>query len=197
MAVEATANRELLVQQQQFSCKNHPDFSVKVLQNQTRDGVPMHHLYSQILITSSICSIQNTNSYPNRGKYGGQQAWTRYLPDNPTPTNQRAEITAVIIALEHALEKYYALDGNPYLDVKIYTDSKYVIGCMTEWIHKWLRNDWTNAAGYEVANRDLIHEASDLDDRLREEGDVSYIWIPRGDNQDADDACNERMDQGY
>ncbi|KAK0105184.1 hypothetical protein ONS95_004420 [Cadophora gregata] len=131
------------------------------------------------------------------GKYGHQQTWTRYLPDYPPPTNRRAEITAVIIAFEQALEKYHNLDGSPYLDVKIYTDSKYVIGCMTDWVYKWCRNGWINSAGYEVANRDLIQEASDLDDRLNEEGKVTYIWIPRSENQDADDACNDRMDQGY
>lgn len=42
----------------------------------------------------------------------------------------------MIIALEQALEKYDELDGSPWLDVKIYTDSKYLIGCMTDWIYK-------------------------------------------------------------
>ena len=45
-------------------------------------------------------------------------------------------MTAIIIALEQALEKYHDLDGTPRIDVKIYTDSKYVIGCMTDWIYK-------------------------------------------------------------
>ncbi|KAH6709136.1 ribonuclease H1 [Leptodontidium sp. MPI-SDFR-AT-0119] len=136
-------------------------------------------------------------------RWGRQQAWTRYLEstdehwnDDPPVTNQRAEMTAVIIALEQALEKYHDLDGTPRIDVKIYTDSKYVIGCMTDWIYKWSNNGWINAAGNPVANQDLIRVASDLDDRLKEEGSVKYIWIPRADNQDADDACNDRMDQG-
>jgi len=128
-------------------------------------------------------------------KYGGYDAWTRSLPRYPPPTNQRAEITAIILALEQALENYEGLDTNPYLDVKIYSDSRYAIGCMTDWIYKWTRNGWINAAGNEVANRDLIQEASDLDDRLKEEGDVEYIWIPREDNQDADRLCNEAMDE--
>ncbi|OAA49394.1 pyridoxine kinase [Metarhizium rileyi] len=106
------------------------------------------------------------------GKY---HCWTRSLPLYPTPTNQRAEITAIIMALEVALERYRDLDTNPYMDVTIYSDSRYAIGCMTKWIYKWSRNGWTNAAGFEVANRDLIEEASDLDDRLKEEGDVEYV----------------------
>lgn len=128
-------------------------------------------------------------------KYEGYDAWTKSLPPYPPPTNQRAEITAIILALEQALEKLEELDTNPYLDVKIYSDSRYAIGCMTNWIYKWARNGWINAAGNEVANRDLIQEASDLDDRLKEEGDVEYIWIPREENQLADRLCNEDMDK--
>lgn len=77
----------------------------------------------------------------------------------------------------------------------IYSDSRYAIGCMTEWIYKWTNNGWINAAGNEVANRDLIEEASDLDDRLKKEGDVRYVWIPRSQNQLADEACNDCMDE--
>jgi ribonuclease HI len=128
-------------------------------------------------------------------KYGGYDAWTKSLPLYPPPTNQRAEITAIILALEQALEKFEELDTNPYLDVKIYSDSRYAIGCMTNWIYKWARNGWINAAGNEVANRDLIQEASDLDHRLKEEGGVEYIWIPREENQIADRLCNEDMDK--
>lgn len=126
------------------------------------------------------------------GKY---DAWTKSLPPYPPPTNQRAEITAIILALEQALEKLEELDTNPYLEVKIYSDSRYAIGCMTDWIYKWTRNGWINAAGNEVANRDLIQEASHLDDRLKEEGDVEYIWISREGNQLADRLCNENMDE--
>ncbi len=128
-------------------------------------------------------------------KSGRKKVFTRRLPDYPTPTNQRAEITAIIIALEEALERYDNLKNKPWLDVKVYSDSRYAIGCMTDWVYKWSRNGWRNAAGNEVANRDLIQEASDLDDRLREEGDVQYIWIPREQNQDADGYCNDVMDE--
>jgi len=126
---------------------------------------------------------------------GKSVAWTKSLPLYPPPTNQRAEITAIILALEQALEKLEELDTNPHLDVKIYSDSRYAIGCMTNWIYKWARNGWINAAGNEVANRDLIQEASHLDDRLKEEGDVEYIWISREENQLADRLCNEDMDK--
>lgn len=128
-------------------------------------------------------------------KYGRHTAWTRQLPSYPTPTNQRAEITAIILALEQALEKYRELDSNPWLDVKIYSDSRYAVDCMTKWIYKWTKNGWTNAAGNPVANQDLLEEASDLDDRLKDEGNVEYLWIPREENELADKYCNETLDE--
>jgi ribonuclease HI len=53
------------------------------------------------------------------------------LPSYPTPTNQRAEIQAIILALRWALEKYRELDSCPTLDVRIHSDSRYAIGCST------------------------------------------------------------------
>ena len=129
-----------------------------------------------------------------KGRNGEATTWTRVLPDWPSPTNQRAEITAIILALEKALEKYDDLDFSPRLRVKIFSDSRYAIGCMTDWIYKWCRNGWQNAAGNEVANRDLIEKASDLDDRVKELGSVEYNWIPRAENWEADEACDEAMD---
>ncbi|OGM42553.1 ribonuclease H1 [Aspergillus bombycis] len=129
-----------------------------------------------------------------KNRYGKYSARTQSLPSYPPPTNQRAEITAIILALKQALEKYDELDTRPHLKVTIYSDSKYAIGCMTSWIHKWTKNGWTNAAGNDVVNRDLLEKASDLDDRLKEEGDVDYVWISREKNQLADRLCNEDMD---
>ncbi|TVY33899.1 Ribonuclease H [Lachnellula occidentalis] len=124
-----------------------------------------------------------------------QKAWTQDLPENPLPTNQRAEIIAVILALEKALIKYAQLRSSPRLNVKIYSDSKYAIGCMTEWIQIWSKNGWINATGKPVANQDLIIMASELDDRLREGGKLKYVWIPRSENEDADGCCNQAMDK--
>ncbi|KAI8952799.1 ribonuclease H-like domain-containing protein [Xylaria longipes] len=117
------------------------------------------------------------------------------LPQDPTPTNQRAEITAIILALEWALERYNELDTYPNLNVRIHSDSRYAIGCMDTWIYRWVKNGWLNSSGNEVANRDLIERASDLDDEVNELGSVSYIWVPRSDNQLADQLCNEELDE--
>lgn len=56
-----------------------------------------------------------------------------------------------------------------------HADSKYAIGCMTQWLHNWTNNGWRNSWGSEVANRELIEEASDLHDQVSEEGEVKYV----------------------
>ncbi|KAI1270110.1 ribonuclease H-like domain-containing protein [Xylariaceae sp. FL1019] len=122
-------------------------------------------------------------------------ARTERLPSNPSPTNQRAEITAISMALKWALEKYDEDNICARLNVIIKSDSKYAVNAMSDWIYKWSSNGWVNSAGYEVANRDLIQQASRLDDRVRELGSVRYEWIPREDNIDADRHCNDSLDE--
>ncbi|TGJ80801.1 hypothetical protein E0Z10_g7968 [Xylaria hypoxylon] len=117
------------------------------------------------------------------------------LPQDEEQTNQRAEITAIIMALEWALEKYEKLDSCPRLVVRIHSDSKYAIGCVDNWIYKWVQNGWVTSAGKKVENRDLITRASNLDDRVKELGSVNYIWVPRLENQAADKYCNEKLDE--
>jgi ribonuclease HI len=73
-------------------------------------------------------------------RHGRYKGWTKLLPRYPPPTNQRAEITAIILALEQAIEKCACMISDPWVDITIYSDSKYAIGCMTEWIYKWVRN---------------------------------------------------------
>ena len=62
---------------------------------------------------------------------GDYETKTVGLPSNPTPTNQRAEIQAIILALRWALRKYKELDSYPRLVVRIHSDSRYAIGCST------------------------------------------------------------------
>ena len=129
-------------------------------------------------------------------KYGKSKFWTRDLPTyGATPTSQRAELTAIIFALEKALEIVEDLDNAPFVRANIDTDSKYAHGCMTDWSFKWRNNGWINSAGNEVANRDLIEEAVDLDNRLEDHGKVTYGWIPRSQNSTADQAVRDRLDE--
>lgn len=129
--------------------------------------------------------------------WGQRTVWVTSLPQYPRPTSQRAEITAIILALEKTLVEYDEKGGTPWddFDVIIHSDSNYAVTCMTEWIDNWSRNGWRTAAGGPVRNQDLMQEASNLDDILRTRGTVRYYWIRRSENVEADRACREQMDK--
>ncbi|KAG8160318.1 hypothetical protein KVR01_009854 [Diaporthe batatas] len=83
-------------------------------------------------------------------------------------TNQRAELTAILRALETV-----PLDQG----VMIWSDSMYAINCVTEWFVKWEKNGWKTHKG-QVQNRDLV-EAVLVKIREREShGTTTLIkWI--------------------
>lgn len=64
-------------------------------------------------------------------------------------TNNRMELTAAIAALK-ALKRP--------CEVALYTDSRYVMQGMTEWLARWRKNGWRTAAKKPVENRDLWQE---------------------------------------
>ncbi|CCG84792.1 protein of unknown function [Taphrina deformans PYCC 5710] len=68
-------------------------------------------------------------------------------------TNQRAELTAIIRALEtvHADE-----------DVIIKSDSQYSINCFTVWHQSWANNGWKNSKKQPVENKDLVQAGLEL-----------------------------------
>jgi ribonuclease HI len=85
--------------------------------------------------------------------------------ENPS-TNQRMEITA-------ALE---ALRAHPRGEVKIVSDSTYVVNCFRDkWWDGWMRRGWLNAAKKPVANRDLWEPLINL--YLARSEEVTFGWV--------------------
>ncbi|KAI1385704.1 ribonuclease H-like protein [Hypoxylon trugodes] len=112
------------------------------------------------------------------------------LDDSIYPaTHQRAELQAIIIALKWALQKYNVLPPRPNMEVTIWSDSKYAISCVSEWVHGWVRSGWKTAKGNDVVNRDLIEEADNLESQAKHFGDVTYLYISRQHNEKAATAC--------
>lgn len=92
-------------------------------------------------------------------------------------TNNRMEMTAVIRGLE-------ALKTSCHVD--IYTDSKYVMQGMIEWIEGWKRRGWKTADKKPVKNCDLWQELEQAVSRH----DVHWHWVRGHDGH----AMNERAD---
>ncbi|KUL85280.1 hypothetical protein ZTR_07955 [Talaromyces verruculosus] len=67
--------------------------------------------------SSMECIQHGSGNYNTAGHASSPQA-----PTTKHPPAKRAEVTALIMALELALEEYEELDGRPYLDVEIFSD---------------------------------------------------------------------------
>jgi ribonuclease HI len=93
-------------------------------------------------------------------------------------TNNRMELLAAIAALE-ALKRPARVD--------LYTDSQYVRGGITGWIHGWKKNGWKTADRKPVKNVDLWQR---LDQALGEH-QVRWHWV----KGHAGHAENERADE--
>lgn len=84
-------------------------------------------------------------------------------------TNQRAELTAILRALE-------AIPRNR--DVSIITDSRYAIDCVTNWYINWRKNGWKNSAGKTVENKDLVENIlAKIEERDSLRVQTSFEWI--------------------
>lgn len=93
-------------------------------------------------------------------------------------TNNRMELTAVIEALK-------ALKTT--CNITLYTDSKYVMCGITEWMENWKRNGWrTTNKKSDVKNVDLWQQL----DELIKKHEIRWVWV-KGHNGHPE---NERVD---
>lgn len=95
----------------------------------------------------------------------------------PTTTNNRMELTAVIEGLA-ALKRPCS--------VLLHVDSTYVMQGMQRWIHGWKRNGWRTASKQPVKNADLWQRLDAEVARHR----VEWVWV----KGHAGDPGNERAD---
>lgn len=63
-------------------------------------------------------------------------------------TNNYCELFAVTESIR------YVLDNN-IVECEIYSDSKYVVDGINEWMNNWVRNDWRTVAGHQIQNIDI------------------------------------------
>lgn len=95
------------------------------------------------------------------------------------------ETTNNQMELQAATEALNALKSSS--EITLYTDSKYVLQGITEWIHNWKKNNWRTAARKPVKNAEYW-QALDL---ARTSHDVTWKWV----KGHAGDAGNERADE--
>ena len=100
-------------------------------------------------------------------------------------TNNQMEMQAVIEGLKALKEP---------CNITMYTDSKYVMDGITNWIHGWKQNDWKTANKKPVKNKELWQEL----DGLVSKHNIEWKWV-KGHagipgNERADELANLGID---
>lgn len=130
-----------------------------------------------IVYTDGACS-----GNPGPGGWGVVLRYGKTVKElhggDPSTTNNRMELTAVIAALQ-ALTRP--------VPVRLYTDSRYVLDGITRWIPGWERNGWMTAARKPVKNVDLWQQLV----AAMAPHKVSWQWV----KGHAGDPGNERADE--
>jgi ribonuclease HI len=108
-------------------------------------------------------------------RYGGHER--ELCGGEALTTNNRMELSAAIAALE-ALSRPCR--------VELHTDSQYLRGGVTGWIHNWKRNGWRTADKKPVKNDDLWRRL----DEAAQRHTIDWRWV----KGHAGDEMNERAD---
>ncbi len=92
-------------------------------------------------------------------------------------TNNKMELMAPIKALQEIREKQ---------PIEIYTDSQYVRMGITDWVHKWIKNNWQTSKKELVKNKELWIQLYDLN----KSHEIKWIWV----KAHAGNILNEEVD---
>ena len=117
----------------------------------------------------------------------GNGGWAAIINDNgvikkisgsvKNTTNNKMELMAPIKALQE-------IKGNE--QIEIFTDSQQVKLGITDWVHKWIKNNWQTSKKESVKNKELWVQLYELNNLC----DVKWIWV----KAHAGNALNEEVD---
>uniref|UniRef100_A0ACB8GDX3 Uncharacterized protein n=2 Tax=Sphaerodactylus townsendi TaxID=933632 RepID=A0ACB8GDX3_9SAUR len=82
-------------------------------------------------------------------------------------TNQRAEIHAACKAIEQAKSQNIK-------KLAVYTDSKFTINGITNWVPNWKKNGWRTSTGKDVINKEDFEKLAKLSEGM----DIQWMHVP-------------------
>ena len=146
-------------------------------------------IYTDGCCLSNGVTARDPEGKPARGGYGIHfptlsDGWDMYgaLSSSDSHTNQKAELTAVIRALQLVRRRNISC-----AKISIFTDSKYAVQGLNDWIPRWRSNGYRNAKNQPVVNADLFKSLDQEDALSRKRGiPVTLSHVPREQNKKAD-----------
>ena len=101
----------------------------------------------------------------------------------PATTNNRMEMLAAITALETLKQP---------CEVRLYTDSQYVLKGMTEWLAGWKARGWKTADRKPVKNVDLWQRLEQAAASHR----VQWVWVRGHDGNPGNELADQLANRG-
>ena len=137
-----------------------------------------------IIYTDGAC-----RGNPGPGGWGAfirfESAEKEIFGGHANTTNNQMELSAAIEGLAALKEP---------CSVELFTDSKYVMDGITQWIQNWKKNNWRTATKKDVKNKELWQKL----DQLISQHQVQWNWVKghSGDagNETADLLANKGID---
>lgn len=156
------------VKQSQENVMIHPVIVPSILREMESNDNTTH------IFTDGACT--------NNGKKGANAAWgfiivagkgyqvldkgSGAIPKSQQQTNQRAELTALLMGLEASM-KYPG-------QIKIWSDSQYSINCASVWGPSWRKKGWTKQGG-PIQHLDLVKQLVDMTNQMSHR--LEYKWL--------------------
>lgn len=104
---------------------------------------------------------------------------------DPSTTNNKMELTAVIKALEYIGKEFSFKEA-----LSIYTDSQYVKNGITSWIINWERNGWKTASKKPVKNKELWIELRTLTKLVK----IEWHWVKGHSGDKYNEMCDSLVE---
>lgn len=133
------------------------------------------------IFTDGACS--------KNGKVDAKASWACFITDNEDSkysnlnmsgiiekngTNQKAELTAILNALEMLDAYQKSIDEK---DIIICSDSMYSINCCTKWYKAWEKNNWKNAKNQDVKNPEIIKKIIQCLKKLNAKFNITFKHV--------------------
>jgi len=96
---------------------------------------------------------------------------------DPHTTNNKMELLGVIKGLEALKEP---------CDVKIISDSKYVVQAINEWLVNWKKNNWKTAGKKPVKNQELWQKYL----KVSKQHKIEAIWVKGHAGHEFNERCD-------
>ncbi|NOR44878.1 MAG: ribonuclease HI [Candidatus Delongbacteria bacterium] len=129
------------------------------------------------IYTDGACS-----GNPGPGGWGGIILYENHRKEisgfEENTTNNVMELKAVIESLK-ALNKK--------CNVKLYTDSKYIVDSITKWVYNWQKNGWRTSKKEPVKNKELLEEILNLS----EIHNIEWHWVKGHDGNQLNEDCDQ------